>query len=99
MGGSYKITTRRQMALYPSPAVVHAIIHDAVRAPSAGNCQPWRFDFHRDTLTIFHQASRGQSHSNRANHASLLALGCVLESIRLSANHHRFTAHWTLPRR
>lgn len=65
---------------------IHHIIENALRAPSGDNVQPWRFRWERGVLKIYHMDSLARHALNRQNHASLLAFGGVLESIRLAAS-------------
>jgi hypothetical protein len=61
------------------------ILSLAVRAPSGDNCQPWRLTWCDRKLSIFHNEARGRHALNRNNHASYLALGCLIESIAVAA--------------
>lgn len=68
----------------PSLRQMRRIVTAAVRAPSADNCQPWRF--HWDgTLSILHDAERAHHSLDLGWHDSDLALGCVLESLQVAA--------------
>ena len=65
---------------------VRRILADSVWAPSGDNCQPWKYIFEQDRLKIYHLPIRGEHPLNIAGAASLISLGCVLESIRVSAS-------------
>jgi len=65
---------------------LRSILQVALRAPSGDNCQPWRFKWDGKTLHLSHDEERGRHALNRDNHASYLALGCLLESIEIQAS-------------
>jgi sulfur-carrier protein adenylyltransferase/sulfurtransferase len=69
----------------PDAAALRAIVAAALSAPSGDNCQPWRFAWDGEVLAIAHDAGRGVHPINRANLASLLALGCAVEAAALAA--------------
>jgi len=62
------------------------ILKLAIRAPSSDNSQPFYFHWEGDKLHIFHDEERALRRGNNANTASLLALGCLLESITIAAS-------------
>lgn len=63
------------------------VVTAALRAPSGDNCQPWLFHWDGRHLRIFQDDDRARHALNRANHASYLSLGCVIESLRIAASH------------
>lgn len=69
-------------------AWLHSIVRMANRAPSGDNCQPWLFQWNGERLKISHRDERARHALNVANRASLLALGGVIESVRLAASTH-----------
>ncbi len=71
--------------------LVTSIINDAIKSPSGDNAQPWRFKWDGARLLVLHSAKLATHSLNRKNHASQIALGTVIESIRLSASQHGFT--------
>lgn len=79
---------------------IERIVSGALSAPSGDNSQPWRFEWDGQTLAILHDEARGRHDLNRANHASFLSLGCLLETIRLVASLEGLVAAFriTLPR-
>lgn len=67
-------------------SVIETIVADALRSPSGDNCQPWQFNWNGNSLLVLHHEARGAHSLNRAHHASILALGGLLESIEISAS-------------
>lgn len=65
---------------------IKEIVALAGLAPTGDNCQPWSFRWTKDTLKISHDSSKAAHCLNQENHASLLSLGCVLESIAIAAS-------------
>lgn len=72
--------------------MLHAIVDACQRAPSGDNCQPWRYGWDGDVLTIRHDDERARHPINRGDHGSLLALGCVVESASIAASEHGLRA-------
>lgn len=68
-----------------TPAILERLIDQAMRAPSGDNCQPWRFVWDGRELTVFEIHERSKTDINRDGHASLLALGCLVESFVIAA--------------
>lgn len=66
--------------------VVESIVAAAIQSPSGDNCQPWQFQWNGEFLMISYDELRGAHSLNRSNHASLLAFGGLLESIKISAS-------------
>jgi UDP:flavonoid glycosyltransferase YjiC (YdhE family) len=66
--------------------VIESIITAAIQSPSGDNCQPWQFQWNGESLLISYDELRGAHSLNRSNHASLLAFGGLLESIKISAS-------------
>jgi len=77
----------------PSDQTIRDIVSAANRAPSADNCQPWRFDWDGQTLRVFHVEERGRHALDHCKHASFITLGCVAESIVLASQRHSLDAH------
>lgn len=80
----------------PIESPIQRIVEAALTAPSGDNCQPWRFHWDGTELKITLDEIRAKHDLNRANHASLLSLGCVLESISIAASHEKWHAAFRL---
>jgi hypothetical protein len=65
---------------------VESIIQMALKAPTGDNSQHWRFTWNDNTLAIFYDEILGRHALNNNNHATWLALGCILETIKISAS-------------
>lgn len=74
----------------PNEEMIIFIIQHAIQTPSGDNAQPWKFVWSNNTLVILHSEETGRHTLNRANHASMIALGSVLESIRISSTRFGF---------
>jgi sulfur-carrier protein adenylyltransferase/sulfurtransferase len=89
--------TRSQQALSPvvpssedtkNPSLtpqIKNIVKAALMSPSGDNSQPWQYFWDGKELRIEMDQERARHALNRANHASLLSLGCVMESIAIAA--------------
>lgn len=77
--------------------MLQRIVAAAIRAPSGDNCQPWLYRRKGNLLEIYHNEERAQHSLNRNGHASLLTLGCVLESLKIAATVENLKAYWKLP--
>jgi len=66
---------------------IRSIVEHAVLAPSAGNCQPWRFVFHDGALDCMIDPGR-TSILDFQRLASHLAIGAAVENIVLAAAGH-----------
>jgi hypothetical protein len=69
--------------------IVESILDHARWAPSGDNSQPWRFDVVSDERVIVHGFdTRRHCVYDREGRASQLALGAMLETLRISASVH-----------
>jgi hypothetical protein len=73
------------------------IVEPALRSPSGDNCQPWIFEVVGRSLVIHHDEEKGRHAINRQNHASLLALGTLVESIAIAASTQGLTLYADFP--
>ena len=78
------------------PEAIYRIVEAAMQAPSGDNCQPWRFEWNGHELCVSHNEEKARHAFNRANHASYISLGCVLESISIAASHENLKAVYAL---
>ncbi|HTD53152.1 MAG TPA: ThiF family adenylyltransferase, partial [Thermoanaerobaculia bacterium] len=81
-----RCTARAPRAPEPSQAQIRRIVEAASRAPSGENCQPWKFHWDGEILSVLHDFSRSIHNLDCRYHASYLALGCLLESISLASS-------------
>lgn len=61
--------------------MLEILLADAIRAPSADNSQPWRFEWNGSDLAIHHREPPGPDPFGPAGHAVLLAIGHVVANI------------------
>ncbi len=64
---------------------VREAVHAAVLAPSAGNCQPWRFRWNGDCLEIRLVPQRANPFLDFVNLDTWVSLGAVLTNLRAAA--------------
>jgi tRNA A37 threonylcarbamoyladenosine dehydratase/nitroreductase len=89
------ISSRRRSARLLTPAGVDGRIPELVRfcvehgvlAPSAGNRQPWRFNWDGERLWVLHDRARSASLLDPSHRAAHLALGAAVENIAIAAAH------------
>ena len=79
-------SSRAPRAAEPSEAQIRRIVEAASRAPSGENCQPWRYHWDGETLSVLHDYSRSIHNLDCRHHASYLALGCLVESIAIASS-------------
>jgi hypothetical protein len=65
---------------------IEIIVEAGIRAPSAGNAQPWKWLYKKGTLFLIHDELRGRSVLNYKNTVSLVGLGAAAENVVLKAN-------------
>jgi len=76
--------------------VAHRILDLARWAPSGDNSQPWRFEMRNDDHVVVHAFdTRDHCVYDLRGHASQLAVGALLETIRIAASAHRRVARIT----
>ncbi len=75
----------KETGFTPPAAVVKAIVASAIKAPSAGNNQPWRWHMAGPNLYLFHDRVRTVSFGDFEDMASFVALGAALENLELEA--------------
>jgi sulfur-carrier protein adenylyltransferase/sulfurtransferase len=83
-------------------AKISQIAQRALRSPSGDNCQPWRLGWRGLggsglEIDIHHDEKRGRHSLNVHNHASYLALGMLLESVRIAASDFGLSTSWVTP--
>ena len=72
----------------PSSGEPHhrALVEAAIKAPSGGNCQPWRFASHGERLAVHHLRARSRSLLDHDGFAGLLSVGAAIEGMALAAS-------------
>ncbi|MDH5190528.1 MAG: ThiF family adenylyltransferase [Gammaproteobacteria bacterium] len=74
-------------------SAVEKIIDTAKWAPSGDNTQPWRFEIKSDEYFVVHAYdTREHCVYDLEGHGSQLAIGALLETITIAANHFGFKA-------
>lgn len=91
-----RCASRAPRAPEPSQAQIRRIVEAASRAPSGENCQPWKFHWDGEILSVLHDFSRSIHNLDCRHHASYLALGCLLESISLASSAEGWKARFEL---
>lgn len=67
---------------------IKAVLELAIRAPSGDNCQPWRFSLTASALEIGIDQALAEHTFNNRNHASIISIGMLVESIVLASPEH-----------
>ncbi len=67
-------------------ATIESLVADAIKAPSGGNSQPWKWVFNGNELFLFLDTERCSPYTDLNNWGAVLALGCATENLILSAN-------------
>jgi molybdopterin/thiamine biosynthesis adenylyltransferase len=71
------------------------LVEHAIRAPSGGNAQRWRFHFEPESsrLHVLRDGERGATLFERSGHADAIALGAAIENVRVAAAHRGLRAN------
>lgn len=69
----------------PTQSAADTIVEAAIRAPSGGNCQPWRIDTSATDITIS-VAAEFKSTMDVAFRGSAVALGAAMFNVRIAAS-------------
>ena len=75
---------------------IQEVVAKAMFSPSGDNSQPWTFEWDGTTLKVIHQESRASHPLNPAGIASMISLGCVLETIAIAASEFHCSTAFTL---
>jgi hypothetical protein len=67
-------------------ATIRRLVAAAHSAPSGENCQPFHYAWDGRRLRVEHVCERADYRLNAGNHESLLALGCAIEAIDITAS-------------
>ncbi len=80
----------------PSRDVLHRLVHAAMLAPTAENCQPFSFVWNGSSLDVYHDVERA-AHPLSCNFlTSQIALGCLMEAIDLQCTSESWSPHFEL---
>src|SRR3989344_6938626 len=63
------------------------IINISIFAPSGDNSQPWRFKIKNNIMLVYNVFEKDVSLYNFNMYASMVAIGALLENIKISATH------------
>ncbi len=63
------------------------IINISIYAPSGDNSQPWRFKIKNNIISVYNVFEKDVSLYNFNMYASMIAIGALLENIKISATH------------
>ena len=78
----------------PSVAELRTILSLASRAPTGDNTQPWTFVWNGSLLEIAFDPVRAHHILDYSRSTSLIALGCLIESIAIAASQFGFSIEW-----
>jgi len=70
---------------------IKKILDYAIWAPSGDNSQPWRFEVEGNTIKVFNIPERDTSFYNYNQNASLVALGSLIENIKIISPYYGYT--------
>lgn len=69
----------------PEISEIEMMVEAAIKAPSAGNNQPWKWHFQGKRLYLFHDRVRTVSFGDYQDMASYVALGAAIENLQIAA--------------
>ncbi len=69
-------------------AMIRFIVSMGIRAPSADNCQPWRFLWNGKTLKVLKDHARTGFFYDANEESTLITMGAVIENMRIAASHY-----------
>lgn len=75
----------------PGLNIIEELVKAAIKAPSAGNNQPWNWHYENNLLFMLHDRVRSVSFGDFQHIASYIALGAALENLNLAAIHHNIS--------
>jgi UDP:flavonoid glycosyltransferase YjiC (YdhE family)/nitroreductase len=79
------------------PALGRALVEAAVRAPSVGNSQPWRYSWDGTALGVHVQPDRANPFLNYTNPDTWVGLGCALANMEVAAAARGFRTEVDMP--
>ena len=81
----------------PEESTIMNLIEDAIKAPSAGNNQPWKWYYNGANLYLFHDKQRSQGWTDPDDQLAMMALGAALENLKLSAGKKNLSCNISFP--
>jgi molybdopterin/thiamine biosynthesis adenylyltransferase len=67
------------------PDVLNYIIQAGIQAPSGDNCQPWKFSYDENNISLYLNEDADRSFFNVAQIASLISCGAAMENMKITA--------------
>ncbi len=67
------------------------IINIAILAPSGDNSQPWKFVIKKNAIWVYNAPEKDTSLYNFNMYASMVAIGALLENIKITATHFNYS--------
>ena len=80
----------RQPSSGLSLKVIEMALH---KSPTGGNSKPFHWHWEKNNLIIKHSFEHAAHYLNRNNHTSWIALGCLIESVKVAALSQDWEAH------
>lgn len=77
-----------------SKEIVEQLIASAIKAPSGGNNQPWRWHYQNNTLHLFLDHYNSGAYLDPDCISSYVSLGAAIENLLLEAAVHHLQADW-----
>lgn len=88
--------------------VIRFLVTMGTWAPSADNCQPWKFSWDGNTLSLLKDPDRTGFFYDINQESTFITFGAVIENIRIAATHYGFSSstqifphganHWVVAR-
>ncbi|HMG13920.1 MAG TPA: Rv1355c family protein [Saprospiraceae bacterium] len=66
-------------------------IKNAIKAPSAGNNQPWKWYLDNNILYLFHDRQKSAGWDDPFDNLAHLSLGAAIENLKISALHNKYS--------
>ncbi len=67
-------------------------VKEAIKAPSAGNNQPWKWYLSKNELYLLHDKQKSFGWDDPFDNLAHLSLGAAIENLKISALHNGYTA-------
>lgn len=80
------IANKSESQIIPSNSQIQTIVEAAVKAPSGGNAQAWKWYYTSGNLFLLHDTSRSNSLLDFDNLASYISFGAAIENLILQAH-------------
>ena len=80
------IVTKSESQIIPSNSQIQTIVEAAIKAPSGGNAQAWKWYYTNGNLFLLHDTSRSNSLLDFDSLASYISFGAAIENLVLQAH-------------